>query len=54
MTAEEIKVLSDYDMSDTMNVVPGKIQQGEKYDEYIVDDEELYRLILELFYVPAE
>lgn len=54
MTAEEMKALSEYDMSDTMNVVPGKVQQGEKYDEYIVDDEELYRLILELLYTPVE
>lgn len=54
MTAEEIKALSEYDMSDTMNEVPGVVQQGEKYDEYIVDDDALYRLILELFYTPVE
>ena len=39
---------------DFMEVVPGTYQQGEIYDEYIVDEEALYELILDKFYIEAE
>ena len=31
--------------------VPGKMQQGEVYAEYMVDDEALYQMILDTFYL---
>lgn len=54
LTAEEIKALSEYDMSDTVENVPGELRQGEKYEEYVVDDAKLYQLILQMFYVESE
>lgn len=54
LTAEEIKALSEYDISGTIENVPGEVRQGEKYDEYVVDDAELYHLILQMFYVELE
>lgn len=34
--------------------VPGETVMGEKYEEYHVDDDALYEMILEIFYEPAE
>lgn len=50
LTAEEMKTLSDYQLNETIEKVPGEVQAGEEHDEYIVDDEKLYELLLKVFY----
>ena len=37
-----------------MYIVPGEMQQGEVWEEYIVDQDEFYDLIMEVFYKKVE
>ena len=37
-----------------MYSVPGEMQEGTLFEEYIVDDTALYEMILEVFYEPVE
>lgn len=47
--------LKEYDLSEhPIYTVPGTVQQGEKYEEFVADDEGLYDLVMSLFYVPFE
>lgn len=39
---------------DGMYTVPGEVTMGEKYEEYYVDDDALYDLIIQIFYEEAE
>lgn len=39
---------------DSFYVIPGEQQKGVYYEEYHVDDDALYDLILEVFYLPAD
>lgn len=54
MKAEEMKALSEYKVRETIEKVPGETVQGEKHDEYIVDDKTLHQMILDLFYKEVE
>lgn len=59
ITVDEVTYMASLVMNasfdkDFMEIVPGTYQQGEVYDEYIVDEEGLYEMILERFYVEAE
>lgn len=38
--------------ADSFYIVPGEQQKGEVYEEYHVDDEALYELLLDVFYLP--
>lgn len=41
----------DYEFDDSrMYTVPGEVTMGEEYEEYYVDDDALYDLVLEVFY----
>lgn len=42
-----------YDASD-MYTIPGETQMGDVYEEYVVDQDALYELVLNLFYEEAE
>lgn len=50
LTAEEMKALADYKMTDSIEKVPGEVQAGEEHDEYMVDDEKLQELLIKMFY----
>lgn len=50
MSADEMQTLSDYEMSDDILKVPGETVEGEEHDEYLVNNAELYRLLLKVFY----
>lgn len=54
LTAEEMKTLSEYQVEETMQKVPGETVEGEEHDEYIVDDAALYEMVLEIFYEKVE
>lgn len=54
MSVDELKALSDYDMSEESLKVPGQETAGAEHDEFYVNDEELQKLILKLFYKPLE
>lgn len=45
--------LYNYD-ENNMYIVPGEMQQGEVWEEYIVDQDEFYDLIMEVFYNKVE
>lgn len=50
-----ISELMEYDFGEElMYTVPGETQMGETYEEYYVDDEALYDLIIQVFYVEVE
>lgn len=59
ITASEVTYLATVAMgcefsSDNFYVVPGEQQLGDIYEEYHVDEDALYDLMLELFYIPVE
>lgn len=55
MTADELKEASQYTYRAEENeIVPGKVVQGDEYDEYYVDDDALYASIIKMFYKEIE
>lgn len=53
MNADDLASLSDYEFTETIKA-PGETRAGEEHDEFYTDEEALYELILELFYVPVQ
>jgi len=53
LDAETMKHLADYTLADGTRNVPGATAEGERHDEFIVDEEALRALLIELFYIPA-
>lgn len=53
VSVDELEELSQYEMTEPIEVVPGKVQEGEKHDEFIVDNDELQKLVIKLFYIPV-
>lgn len=59
ITASEITYLATVAMGcsfseDNFYVIPGEQQKGNYYEEYHVDEDALYDLMLEIFYTPVE
>ena len=52
VTAEDLERLSTYEMAGTKKL-PGETRAGEAHDEYRLDEDALYEMILELFYAPV-
>ena len=50
MTADEMKALSEYDIDTNTLSVPGEIILKDGHAQYIVDNEELRKIILKTFY----
>lgn len=50
MSVDELKALSDYEMKEEALSVPGEEVAGAEHDEFYVNDEELQKLILKVFY----
>jgi len=52
LDAETINALKNYTyLMDEVQYLPGVMKEGEKYEEFYVDDEALQELIFEMFYV---
>lgn len=54
LSEDELRKLLDYKINKTIEKVPGVVQQGEKYDEFIVDNERLQEKIVKMFYKKEE
>lgn len=54
LSAEELKNLKNYTILEEMETVPGTAAPGEEHEEFTVDDQQLYELILDLFYEKQE
>lgn len=52
LSVEELQNLREYTMSEEIAEVPGAAAPGPEHEEFTVDEQQLYELILELFYVP--
>ena len=50
MTAEEMKKLSEYEFKDEIVTLPGEMTSGAEHDEFVLDDEKTYEIVLNLFY----
>lgn len=50
MTADELKAISEYEISSEMQRVPGEIIEKDGHAQYIVDNEQLREMIINLFY----
>lgn len=46
--------LGDYQVNEAIYSIPGEMQEGTLFEEYIVDEEALYQMILDIFYNPIE
>lgn len=53
ITVDELEELAQYEMEEPIEIVPGKVQEGAEHDEFIVDNDELQKLVIKLFYIPA-
>ena len=42
--------MSEYEFQPEIITLPGEMQAGAEHDEYVIDDEKLYELVLKLFY----
>lgn len=54
LSAGEVDKLTTYESQPNIVKVPGEVIAGEKHDEYHVDDEKLYDLLVKLFYKKVE
>lgn len=54
LTAKELQRLSEYEFQTEIITLPGEMQAGTEHDEYVIDDEKLYDLVLKLFYKPID
>ena len=59
ITADEVTYLAEQAVNsnieiDNIQILPGEYRAGEKYDEYILDEDELYEMILQNFYTKVE
>lgn len=52
LSVEELQNLREYTMSEEIAEVPGAAAPGPEHEEFTVDEQRLYELVLELFYVP--
>lgn len=50
LSTGEVDKMTTYDNKPNIEKVPGKVIAGEKHDEFHVDDERLYDLLVKLFY----
>lgn len=50
LSTGEVDKLTTYDSKPNIEKVPGEVVAGEKHDEFHVDDEKLYDLLVKLFY----
>ena len=50
LSTGEVDKLATYDSAPNIERVPGEVVAGEKHDEFHVDDEKLYDLLVKLFY----
>ena len=50
LTVEQLKKLADYTFSDEIVQLQGEMKSGEMHDEFYVNDDELYDLVLKTFY----
>ncbi len=50
ITVDEMEKLAKFQMSDKIYRVPGEVQSGERYDEFIIDSKKLKEIMLKLFY----
>ena len=41
-------------LTDETEMVPGEVVEGYEHDEFYVDDEKLYEIIMKLFYKPVD
>lgn len=53
LTADEMKEMTEYQMDPEVIKVPGTVVAGEEHDEYVVDDEKLMEICINLFYKPV-
>ena len=49
-----MKNLKNYTIHQEIETVPGTAAPGEEHEEFTVDDQALYELILELFYIKQD
>lgn len=50
LSEDELGKMLQYKIEKTIETVPGSVQQSEKYDEFIVDNEKLQEKVIKLFY----
>lgn len=50
ISEEELERMINYEFEGKVEKVPGTVQKGEKYDEFIVDNEKLKEKVMNMFY----
>ena len=55
MAAKDVNELAEYGLaSEDIYEVPGEVQAGAEHDEFIVNEDELYEMVINMFYRPVE
>ena len=50
ISEEELEKMINYEFEGKVEKVPGTVQKGEKYDEFIIDNEKLQEKVINMFY----
>lgn len=50
MTADELKAVSEYEISSEIKKVPGEVIEKDGHAQYIVDNDKLKQIVIEMFY----
>lgn len=50
ISEDELKKMLNYKFEGAVEKVPGTVQKGEKYDEFVVDNEKLQEKVIKMFY----
>ena len=50
ISEDELGKNDQYEFEGNVEKVPGTVQKGEKYDEFIVDNEKLQEKVINMFY----
>lgn len=55
MSAKDVNELAEYGLAaQDIITIPGEVQAGTEHDEFIVNDDELYEMVINMFYRPVE
>ena len=50
ISEDELGKMMQYEFEGNVEKVPGEVHKGEKYDEFVVDNEKLQEKVIKMFY----
>ena len=51
---DDLKTFADYELLSEKYTIPGEYKAGDEYSEFYADDDGIYDMVINLFYIPTE